>query len=144
MNKTPSRKTGSILLSLFSFLLKNVSRNLKAFSLKKVSDYIFIFMEKIVVKFPSLLTAYIEYYEDIVENEIRLAKITKHDSVLHIGCGSLPSTSLLIAKMTDASTIGIDKNPSAVRDASDCVHVLHLDDQIHILQANALTYPMDS
>jgi hypothetical protein len=129
---------------MFSFLLKNISRNLKAFSLKKVSDYIFIIVEKIVVKFPALLSAYIVYYEDIVENELQLAKITKHDTVLHIGCGSLPSTSLLIAQKTKAHTIGIDKNPSSVQDAQYCVKELHQENLIQIHHANALRYPLGS
>lgn len=144
MNKTKSQKTGTVLFNIFSFLLKNISRNLKAFSLKKVSDYIFIIIEKIVVKFPSLLSAYIVYYEDIVDNEIRLAEITKTDAVLHIGCGSLPSTSLLIAQKTGSETIGIDKVPSSVQDAQYCVRILHQESRIQIHQANALDYPMDS
>lgn len=144
MDKKTAQKTENIFLNIFSFLLKTVSKNLKAFSLKKVSDYIFIIIEKIIVKFPSLLTAYIVYYEDIVENEVRLAEITSQDTVLHIGCGSLPSTSLLIAKKTHAHTIGIDKDTSSIQDARSCVRVLHQEDLVQLHQANALQYPTGS
>jgi len=139
-----SQKNSNIFFNIFSFLLKNVSSKIKAGSLKKLSDYLFIFIEKIIVKFPSILSAYIIYYEDIVENEIHLAEITNHDMVLHIGCGSLPSTSLLIAKKAGTHTIGIDKNLPSVQDARYCVRALHLENQIQIHHANALDYPMGS
>lgn len=144
MNEMTPEKSGNILFDIFSFLLKNVSRKIKAGSLKKLSDYIFVFMEKIVIQFPSFLSAYIIYYEDIVENEIHLAEITKNDTILHIGCGSLPSTSLLIAKKTGAPTIGIDKNPSSVQDARYCVQLVHQENQVQICHANALQYSMNS
>jgi len=114
------------------------------FALKFISDYLFIIVEKIIVKLPSLLLPYITYYEDIVDKEINLVKITKQDAVLHIGCGPLPSTSLLIAQKTGARTIGIDKNIPSVQDAQYCVHVLHQENQIQIHHANALTYAMQS
>ena len=138
------QKSGSSLFDIFSFLLKNISRKIKPGSLKKLSDYIFIVIEKIVVKFPSFLSAYILYYEDIVEHEIHLAGITAQDTILHIGCGSLPSTSLLISKKKGTHTIGIEKDPSSVRDAQYCVKVEHQEHLLQILQANALDYPMDS
>jgi len=125
-------------------LLKNVSRKIKPGSLKKLSDYLFIIMEKIIVKFPSFLSAYITYYEDIVDNEIHLAMITNKDTVLHIGCGSLPATSLLLSQRTGAATIGIEKNPSSVKDAQQCVRLLPQENTVQIHHANALQYPMDS
>jgi hypothetical protein len=137
-------KDGNRLFNIFTYLLKNISRKIKAGSLKKFSDYIFIFLEKIVVKFPSFLSAYILYYEDIVDNEITLAHITTKDSVLHIGCGSLPATSLLIVKNIGAPTIGIEKDPSSVHDAQQCVTILHLNNLLQIHQANALDYQMNT
>jgi hypothetical protein len=136
------QKHESIMFTIFSFFLKTFSRNMNAFELKFVSDYLFIIVEKIIVKLPSLLLSYITYYEDIVDNEIHLAKITKQDTVLHIGCGPLPSTSLLVAKKTGAHTIGIEKNILSVQDAQYCVHAVHQENQIQIQHANALDYPM--
>jgi hypothetical protein len=144
MRNSQANQNTNALFTVFTFLLKNISKKIKAGSLKKLSDYIFIVIEKIVVKFQSFLSAYILYYEDIVDNEIQLAQITSHDTVLHIGCGSLPSTSLLIAQKTRARTTAIDKNPSSVQDAQKCVVQLRQEDQIQIHHANALDYPMDS
>lgn len=117
---------------------------MNAFALKSISDYLFIIIEKVIVKLPLLLSSYIIYYEDIVDKEINLAKITKQDNVLHIGCGSIPSTSLLIVQKTNARTIGIDKNISSVPNAQNCVHVLHLENQIQIYHEDALKYTMES
>jgi precorrin-6B methylase 2 len=138
------QKHESLVSTVSSFFFKTISRNMNPFALKFISDYLFIIVEKIIVKLPSLLLPYITYYEDIVDKEINLAKITKQDNVLHIGCGPLPSTSLLIAQKTGARTIGIDKNIPSVQDAQYCVQVLHQEDQIQIHHANALTYAMQS
>ncbi len=138
------RKHESIVVTIISFFLKTFSRNMNAFALKFISDYLFIIVEKIIVKLPSLLLPYITYYEDIVDNEINLAKITKQDTVLHIGCGPLPSTSLLVARRTGAHTIGIDKNISSVQDAQYCVRVVQQENKIQIHHGNALTYAMQS
>ena len=138
------QKHESLVSTISSFFFKTISRNMNPFALKFISDYLFIIVEKIIVKLPSLLLPYITYYEDIVDKEINLVKITKQDAVLHIGCGPLPSTSLLIAQKTGARTIGIDKNIPSVQDAQYCVHVLHQENQIQIHHANALTYAMQS
>jgi len=138
------QKHQSKVVVIVSFFLKNLLRNTNAFALKFISDYLFIIVEKIIVKLPSLLLPYINYYEDTVENEINLAKITKQDTVLHIGCGPLPSTSFLVAHKTGSHVIGIDKNPYSVQDAQYCVHVLHQENQIQIQHANALDYSIGS
>lgn len=138
------QQSGNSLFNIFAFLLKNISRKIKAGSLKNFSDYLFIFIEKIVVKFPSFLSSYITYYQDIVENEIRLARITAQDTILHIGCGSLPATSLLISQKKGSHTIGIEKNLSSVRDAQYCVKVMHQEHLLQIIQSNALDYPMNT
>ena len=141
--KMINQKSGSNLFDIFSFLLKNISRKIKPGSLKKLSDYIFIFLEKIIVKFPFFLSAYVAYYEDIVEHEIHLAEITTQDTILHIGCGSLPSTSLLICQKKGNRTIGIEKNLSSVRDAQYCVRKMHQEHLLQIIHSNALEYPVD-
>lgn len=138
------QKHESLVFTIASFFLKTFSRNMNAFALKFISDYLFIIVEKIIVKLPSLLLPYITYYEDIVDNEINLAKITKQDTILHIGCGPIPSTSLLVTQKTGARTIGIDKNILSVQDAQYCVHAVHQENQIQIHHGNALTYAMQS
>jgi hypothetical protein len=136
------QKHESLISTVSAFFLKTIGRNMNAFALKFISDYLFIIVEKIIVKLPSLLQSYITYYEDIVDKEINLVKITKQDTVLHIGCGSIPSTSLLVTQKTGARTIGIDKNILSVQDAKYCVHAVHQENHIQIHYANAQTYAM--
>ena len=138
------QKHESLMSTISAFFLKIIGRNMNAFALKFISDYLFIIVEKIIVKLPSLLQLYITYYEDIVDKEINLVKITKKDTVLHIGCGSIPSTSLLVTQKTGARTIGIDKNILSVQDAQYCVHVVHKENQIQIHHADAQIYTMQS
>lgn len=138
------QKHQSKVVIIVSFFLKNLLRNTNAFALKFISDYLFIIVEKIIVKLPSLLLPYINYYEYTVDNEVDLAKITKQDTVLHIGCGPLPSTSFLVTKKTGSHVIGIDKNPHSVQNAQSCVHILHQEKKIQIQHANALDYSISS
>jgi len=138
------QKRQSTVVTIVSFFLKTFTRNMDAFALKFIGDYLFIIIEKIVVKLPSLIPPYITYYEDIVDNEISLVPITKQDTIIHIGCGPIPSTSLLFAQKTGARTIGIDKDILSVKDARYCVHVSHLENQIQIDHGDALTYAIQS
>ena len=140
MKKKHEQNHQSTVVVVVSILLKAFTRNMNAFSLKSIGDFLFVIIEKIIVQLPTLITPYITYYEDIVENEIALAHITKQDTVLHVGCGSVPSTSLLIAQKTGASTVGIDKNIRSVQNAQYCVHAVHQENQIQVYQGNALTY----
>ena len=127
-----SSKSFKLINKFLAFILKEFSSKLNANLLKKYSDYLFIFVEKIIVKFDKLSIQYISYYDDIIENEITLASITKKDKVLHIGSGSIPASSILITKKTGAKVIGIDKNHKRIQEfnrskISNIMEVKHSD-----------------
>lgn len=79
-----------------------------------------------VVKVFEVLASKIRIFEYIyfglckglVEKEIKEANITSGDKVLHIGCGSLPYTALIISQKTKARVVAIDNDPRAVKQAS--------------------------
>ncbi len=75
------------------------------------------FFEKVASKYHFLGYAYKNLYTGFVENEIKAANITKEDKVVHVGCGSLPYTSLIIAEKTGAKVTAIDIDPVAVERA---------------------------
>lgn len=127
--------------SFFNFLEK-FSMNMNVSYFKKIVDYMFELVEKITMKLEKLLPLYSRYYEDLIDNEIRLAKISSLTRVVHIGCGSIPSTSILIAKKTGANVVGIDKNPHAVEKARYCINKLGFDDKIQIKHADAVNFPI--
>lgn len=89
-----------------------------------------------------VLPLYLKYYDDIVDKEINIANISSSDKVLHIGGGSVPSTSILIAKKTGATVIGIDRNSHSVKEANLCIHLFNLDGMVQIKNAEALNFPV--
>ena len=71
------------------------------------------------------------------DEEIKIGNISDSKKVVHIGCGPVPSTSILIAKKTGASVTGIDKNPTAIKLARSIIHDLGYSKNIEIKHAEA-------
>lgn len=131
---------GGALSNFLAHFLKNFSMKMNGLFVKKLADFIFSLGEIIVIKMDKLLPIYIRYYNDIVDEEIKMADISKDDQVLHIGCGPVPSTSVLIAQKTHASVTGIDKDVRAITGAQSCIQMLRLTDPIKVKHANALDF----
>jgi 2-polyprenyl-3-methyl-5-hydroxy-6-metoxy-1,4-benzoquinol methylase len=112
-------------------------------ALIRIINWLFFTVEKIIIKFKKLVLLYITYYEDIVKEEISMVNIRNTDNILHMGCGSIPSTSILLAQNTGATITGIDKKLQAVDEARLCLRMLKLvDHKIIIKNAEALNYPI--
>ena len=127
---------------IVQFLLGKIGIKLDAHKLKAFIDLGFIMVEKIVVKFNKLLFLYVDFYNEMTENEINLANISKNDKVLHIGCGSIPATSILIAEKTGAKVTGIDNNPRSVKQALYCLSEFKLSDKIQIRYSEVNHFPV--
>ncbi len=130
----------------FYCILKEFSEKIDTKILKKIADIFFIFYEKIALKFDYFLCLYLKYYEDMIKSEINLVSISKSDKVIHVGCGSIPSSSILISQKTGANVIGIDKNKKAVMNAKLCIDKLNLSNKIEIknsLATDFLFYDFD-
>lgn len=126
------------------FFLDKIVVKFDAFKIKKIVDYFFIIMEKIVFKIDDLLPIYLSFYENMIENEVSLAEISSEDKILHIGCGSIPATCILLVEKTNCSTTGIDKNFRSVKQANKLIKNKKLDNKIHIQHADGLDFPVES
>jgi precorrin-6B methylase 2 len=78
----------------------------------------------------------------MIKNEIILADITKEKKVLHIGCGPIPATSILLTKKSGIKVLCIDKNPNSVNQARICVSKTGVSDKIKITHGDARSYPI--
>lgn len=126
-------------LRSFVFLfLNDISDKFDANALKGIVDIAFIVTEKIIIHFPSILPLYVEYYSDIIDHEIKLTHMDQTTSVLHVGCGSIPASSMLLAQKCNAKVTGIDRDEKAVKKARICVENNGLSHQIDIQQKDAL------
>ena len=127
---------------IIDFFLERISVKLDAHKLKPLVDIIFIFSEKIIVKLEKLLSFYLDFYETMIENEIKLANICKNDKILHIGCGAIPATSILLVKKTNADIVAIDKDLKSVEQAKMLLSKIGLSDKIRIIYADASNFPI--
>lgn len=130
--------------SLFTFIQRiffvEIGNKLRPGSLKNFVDLLFIISEKLGHNFEIISKNYIEIYTNVVEEEIKLAKISSKDRVLVIGAGSIPSTSVILAKETNAQIIAIDIDLKAALKASLYVKKHNLQNKIEIKSSNGINY----
>ena len=65
-------------------------------------------------------------YRALVARELSLAGTLPTHTIMHVGCGSLPFTAVLAARLSGAKVIGVDCDPDAVRNAQRIVGRLGL------------------
>ena len=130
------------MLKFSSFILKRISVKFNVHKLIKFVDLGFILIEKFAVKLDKLLPFYLEFNDKMIENEIELAKISNKDKILHIGCGAIPATSILLAKKTGAQVTGIDKDIFSIKQALICLSKLNFSDKVQVKHAEAQTFPV--
>ncbi len=79
--------------------------------------FVIKFFEWSAATIPLLGWIYLRIHERVVVQEAIAANIKKGDKVLHMGCGSLPYTALILAQRCGARVTAIDNDPSAVAKA---------------------------
>ena len=130
--------------SLFIYIFyRQIGTKFRTDALKFFWDIFFVVLEKIGFKFDVISSNYIKLYDDIVEKEICMAKISSKDRILVIGCGSLPATTALIAMKTKAEITTIDVDSRAVHEASYFFKNINLERQIRVEHADGLKYPIN-
>jgi len=128
---------------LVRFFVEKIGVKLDPHKLKKFIDLGFIITEKILFKFQKLRPLYFDFYDEMTENEIKLANISKDDVILHIGSGSIPATSILLAKKVGAQVTSIDNDIRSVKQAISCVSEAGVADKVQIKYADANSFPAD-
>jgi len=124
------------------FIIKEIGFKLDPFKIKKIVDTIFVFAEKNLVKLPGILPLYFSFYEDMINREIDLAKITKKDKILHVGSGCIPATAILISRKTGAKVVSIDNNLKSIKNAQILISKLKMDELIKIKNGESTSYPL--
>ncbi len=132
-----------IISKIVQFFLEKISVKLDADKLKNFNDLMFIFVENIIVNLEKIIPVYLDFYKSMTENEIRLANITNEDKILHIGCGSIPATSIYIVKKIAPDITAIDKNLQSIKKAQKLLLKLKLFSKIHTIHADALDFPLE-
>lgn len=136
----PSRVIEKFFSYAYHIFFKQAGAKMRAGLLKNLMDRLFILFEKIGRKFDIISSNYLKLYHEMVEKEIKMAKINSDDLVLVIGCGSLPTTTVLISMKTGANVVSVDVDKKSIRDAAQYIKNLHLGDKIKLKHANGLNY----
>jgi len=100
--------------------------------MKKFLDNLYYTYEVLSNYVPLLAKLYIVFHESSVKKEIEMAHISSSDKILHIGCGAIPYTSIVISRETNAKVVGIDHKPRVVDASTKFIHSHHLSDKITI------------
>lgn len=109
---------------------------------RTVSCYEFSFLEFLATKISFFYRLLTSWRKPIFLKEIKMAKVSSKDKVLHIGCGLLPSASISIAEETNAKVVGIDNNNKALKFAQQFVDKSGLSDLIKIEYGDGVEYPV--
>jgi len=99
---------------------------------KKFLDRIYYIYEIISTNISFFSFLYLKFHEPAVKKEIKMADISKSDKILHIGCGAIPYTSIIVSRETNAKVVGIDHKPRVVDASTKFIHSHHLSDKITI------------
>jgi len=82
-----------------------------------------------------------KFHAPSVKKEIAMVGLSPTDTVLHIGCGAIPYSLIIISKETHAHVTGIDNQPRSVAKAKQFV-ASH--QNIHVEQASGETYDVSA
>ena len=85
---------------------------------------------------------YTKFFEKMTLDEFEMVGIEKNHKVLHVGCGAVPNTLLILAGNMDASFVGIDRDGKAVEKAREMVKKYGLEGKIRIENGDALSYDL--
>jgi len=129
-------------LTFKNIIFQHIGSKLKLGSLKFFMNISFVFFEKIAFKFPKISSIYLDMYEEIVEKELSMINPSKEDSMLVIGSGTLPATSIIIARKTNAKITAIDIDENAVKEARKYIKNLNLEKNINVVQGNGVNFSL--
>lgn len=110
---------------------------------RKLLCIFFSYMEIFAVKSALIYRLYTKWIGRIFCDEYTLANVTSNDRVLHIGCGSLPTMSILAAKNAGAKIIAIDNNLRTVHRAQQYIIKQKLSDLIVVEYGDGRNYNME-
>jgi precorrin-6B methylase 2 len=134
---------------LFSFasgiFYDRISPKFRTGSFKNFMDYAYVIFEKIVVHFETFYMSYINVYQELVEKEVKASDISSDDSILIIGSGSIPATSILVSKNSSSKNIvSIDYDEGAVKNSISFIKFSSFDKNLKFEHADGLKYPVGS
>lgn len=133
-----------ILMRLFYFIVEQISIKFYMIRLKKITDLFFVLVEKIMGFLDKLMPFYLDFYQDMVYNEIKAINLSKDTKILHIGSGSIPATAILYVKKTDNYVTGIDIDKKSIKKSKIVLKSLDLSNKVTLVNAEGIDFDYSS
>jgi 2-polyprenyl-3-methyl-5-hydroxy-6-metoxy-1,4-benzoquinol methylase len=109
---------------------------------RKLLCFLYYYLEVFSVKSRFVHRWYTKWIGNIFVDEFQLAEVTEQDQVLHIGCGSLPTMSILAATEAHVKVVAIDNDRKAIQRAKQYIASQHLSDRIMVEYGDGTAYPV--
>jgi len=100
--------------------------------IKEVLDHLYCTFEIFSNNIPFFAKLYIKFHKSSVKKEIEMLNLLSSDKILHIGCGAIPYTSIVLSREVNSKIVGIDYNPHVVGIANDYLKRYNLSNMIKI------------
>ncbi len=107
---------------------------------KKLLDNIYNIYEIIFTNISFFSFLYLKFHEPSVKKEIKMSEISKSDKILHIGCGAIPYTTIIMSKELNAEITGIDNQTRSITLAKKFLTKNKIQDKIHLEKELGETY----
>ena len=108
--------------------------------IKEVLDYLYYTFEIFSNNIPFIAKLYIKFHKFSVKKEIEMLDLSSSDKILHIGCGAIPYTSIIISREVNSKITCIDYNPHVVDIANDYLKRYNLSNKIKIETGDGKIY----
>jgi histidine 2-aminobutanoyltransferase len=132
-----------ILNSLQNLIFSTIGNHIKPGSFKRTMDIAFVLFEKIAFAFEDASKFYINVYQEMVDNELRLLKKYQLQKILVVGSGSIPATPILIAKKSNAHVVCIDIDTHAIKKSETLIKRMQLNNKITVKSGDGIHFPFE-
>jgi len=132
-----------ILNSLHNLIFSTIGNHIKPGSFKRTMDIAFVLFEKIAFAFENVSKFYINVYQEMVDNELRLLKEYQLQKILVVGSGSIPATPILISKKSNSHIVCIDIDTHAIKKSVTLIKRMQLDNKITVKSGDGIHFPFE-
>jgi protein-L-isoaspartate O-methyltransferase len=112
--------------------------------IKDILDYFYFIFEDLSYRLPYLASIYIKFHEYSVKKEIELLDLSSNEKILHIGCGAIPYTCIILSDYIRSKIEGIDNDQIIVEKSKRYIEKNGLTDLIQIKKGDGTTYDVSS
>jgi protein-L-isoaspartate O-methyltransferase len=108
--------------------------------IKKLLDKLYFKFEVLCYYIPFFSKLYIGFHRLSVIKEIKMLNLLSSDKVLHIGCGAIPYTMIIISNEIGSEIVGIDQKKQIINFADYFLKKYNISKNVKIENGNGKTY----